>query len=61
MKKTEAIQLAGSQCDLAKLLGITQAAVSQWGENVPMARLWQMKTLKPEWFDNQAVTINPQT
>ena len=56
MKKTEAIQLAGSQSDLAKLLGITQAAVSQWGENVPMARVWQMKDLKPEWFKNFAET-----
>jgi predicted transcriptional regulator len=49
MDKQKFIVLAGSQSDLAKLLGISQAAVSQWVK-VPQARIWQMKLLKPEWF-----------
>lgn len=50
MKTLEAIRLAGSQVKLAELLGITQSAISQWGDDVPDARFWQLKVLKPEWF-----------
>jgi predicted transcriptional regulator len=49
MDKQQLIKLAGSQIDLAKLLGISQAAVSQW-KKVPQARIWQLRLLKPEWF-----------
>ena len=49
MSKDHFIQLAGSQRELGKLLGISQAAISQWKE-VPMARLWQLQLLRPEWF-----------
>lgn len=50
MQKTEAIKLAGSQVQLAKLLGISQPAVSRWKELVPQARIWQLRVLRPEWF-----------
>jgi predicted transcriptional regulator len=49
MDKQKFIALAGSQSELAKLLGISQAAVSQWTE-VPQARIWQLQLLKPSWF-----------
>lgn len=49
MDKQKFIALAGSQRDLAKLLGISQAAVSQW-VTVPQQRIWQLKVLKPSWF-----------
>jgi len=49
MTKEQLIKLAGSQSELAKLLGINQAAVSQW-KQVPQARIWQLKLLKPKWF-----------
>jgi predicted transcriptional regulator len=49
MDKQKFIALAGSQSNLAKLLGISQAAISQWVK-VPQARIWQIKLLKPEWF-----------
>jgi len=60
MEKATAIKLAGSQTALASLLGITQAAISQWDERVPENRVWQLKVLKPEWFINfsQAVSMN---
>jgi predicted transcriptional regulator len=51
MSKEHFIHLAGSQRALAELLGISQAAVSQW-KDVPQARIWQLKVLRPEWFDN---------
>lgn len=50
MTKQDLIKLAGSQNKLAKLIGVSQAAVSQWKE-VPQSRIWQLKILKPEWFN----------
>jgi cytochrome c551/c552 len=52
MNKQTAIAFAGSANKLAKLLGINRAAISQWGQNIPVKRLEQLKQLKPEWFDN---------
>lgn len=52
MTKHELIKLAGSQYELAKLLGISQPAVSAWKE-VPQARIWQLKLLRPEWFSTK--------
>jgi predicted transcriptional regulator len=49
MTKEQLITLAGSQTELAKMLGISQPAVSAWKE-IPQARLWQLKVIKPEWF-----------
>jgi DNA-binding transcriptional regulator YdaS (Cro superfamily) len=50
MNTNDAIRLAGGQVLLAKLLGISQPAISQWGDTVPQAREWQLRVLKPEWF-----------
>jgi len=47
--KQQAIELAGSQANLARLLGITRGAVWLW-ETIPQARIWQLKLLRPEWF-----------
>mgnify|MGYP003335094553 FL=1 len=51
MKKETAIYLAGSANQLAKLLGINRAAISQWGDEIPIKRLEQLKNLRPEWFE----------
>jgi len=50
MEKQHFINLAGSQQKLAVILGISQAAVSQWGKKIPESRVWQLQVLKPEWF-----------
>jgi hypothetical protein len=50
MDKHKFIALAGSQSELARILGIKQPSVAQW-KFVPKARIWQLKLLKPEWFD----------
>lgn len=50
MKKQEAIDLAGGQFRLAEILGITTAAISQWGDVVPESRVWQLRVVRPEWF-----------
>jgi predicted transcriptional regulator len=49
MDKQKFIALAGSQTELAKLLGISQAAVSQW-KTIPTGRLYQLMVLRPDWF-----------
>ena len=49
MNKDKFIVLAGSQTELAKILGIHQSAVSQW-KAVPQARIWQLMVLRPDWF-----------
>jgi DNA-binding transcriptional regulator Cro len=49
MTKQQLIQLAGSQSELARILGIERSAVCQW-KTVPELRLRQLKDLRPEWF-----------
>jgi len=56
MEKSTAIRLAGSQTKLAAILGIAQSAVAQWGEDVPMMRIYQLKVLKPGWFKGEKPT-----
>ena len=53
MDKKQLIEKAGNQKALAQLLGISQAAISQW-KTVPEARIWQLKAMKPEWFEAQS-------
>jgi predicted transcriptional regulator len=49
MTKQELLTKVRNQTELAQILGINQSAISQWKE-IPKARLWQLKVLKPEWF-----------
>jgi len=50
MDKQTAIKLAGGVEALADILGITRFAIYLWKDEIPKARLWQLKVLKPEWF-----------
>jgi hypothetical protein len=52
MDKQYFVKLAGSQRKLAELLGIKQPAVGAW-KQVPKARIWQLKVLRPDWFKEQ--------
>jgi hypothetical protein len=49
MTKKELLTKVRNQTELAELLGIRQSAISQW-KDIPKARLWQLKLLKPKWF-----------
>jgi len=53
MEKSKAIRLAGSQSKLADILGIKQPAIAQWGEDVPVMRIYQLKALRPKWFKSE--------
>jgi len=50
MTTQQAIQLAGSQAELAKLLKISRSAVCQWNNRIPELRMRQLKDLRPQWF-----------
>jgi len=45
MKTAEAIKHFGSAASLAKVLKISSAAVSMWGEEVPVGRAYQLQVL----------------
>ena len=61
MKTQHAIQLAGSAKALADLLEITGGAISQWGEDLPKGRCWQLQLLRPEWFKPGAIEALAET
>ena len=52
MDKQKAITLAGSQSELARLLGIHRTAVHQW-KKIPQGRVYQLMVLRPEWFTKE--------
>lgn len=64
MKTAFAIEKAGSQALLAELLGITSSAITQWGDAIPQARVWQLRVMRPHWFHaiegNQPAALDGQ-
>ena len=50
MNKDDAIKAAGTQASLARLLGISKQAVSQWPDKVPQLQQFRLKKIKPRWF-----------
>jgi len=45
MKKIDAIEHFKSASNLAKELGISRMAISQWGENVPPLRAFELERI----------------
>lgn len=56
MDKAKAVELAGGVTALAKILGIGKSSVSEWVE-IPQARIWQLKVLRPQWFRKQKAAL----
>lgn len=55
MDKKDAVKLAGSQSNLARIFGITPQAVIQWPDGpLPEARLYELRGRRPEWFATSA-------
>ena len=50
LTKEQAILFAGSQSDLARLLGISRGAVLKW-KKIPQGRIYQLMLLRPQWFE----------
>ncbi len=57
MKTAIAIANAGGASELAKILGVTASAVSQWDETIPVARQYQLRVVRPKWFDRKTGEI----
>lgn len=49
MDKSYAVRKAGSQSALARLLGVTRQAVSQWGDKLPPLQAYRLKEMRPRW------------
>lgn len=56
MNTDKAIEHAGSAKALAELLEITPSAICQWGDKVPQAREWQLRVMRPQWFEETQVS-----
>jgi DNA-binding transcriptional regulator YdaS (Cro superfamily) len=46
MKTIDVVKRYGSKAAVARALGITQNAVVQWGETVPIFRQYQLRELE---------------
>lgn len=58
MKKTEAIEAFGTATALADALGITIGAVSQWGDDVPELRVYQIREVLRHRAENAEASDN---
>ena len=45
MKTRDAIKHFGTQAELARALGIQRQSIKSWGEDVPLARQYQIEKL----------------
>ena len=43
MKKSDAIKFYRSQRKVAEILDISEAAVSRWGEDIPIKHAWRLE------------------
>jgi predicted transcriptional regulator len=52
MTKEQIIRLAGSQSELARILGITRAAVNQWRQ-IPEGTRWGLLNAVTQYIDHE--------
>lgn len=57
MKKTDAVEHFGNQTKLAKALAISPSSVSQWGDDVPELRAFQIERLT----DGKLTVVPPKS
>jgi hypothetical protein len=50
MDKSFAVKKAGTQANLARLLGVTKQAVNQWGDKLPPLQVYRLRELRPRWY-----------
>lgn len=51
MKTADVISKLGGNREVARLLGITHSAVSQWGEQPPRLQQYRLHYLRPDLFE----------
>lgn len=54
MKTAKAAQLFGNYNRMAKALGVTRQAISQWGETVPPLRAYQIEEILAQEAQEEA-------
>lgn len=67
MKKADAIQWAGGVNALAAIFDspkdgephITPSAVSQWGDELPKPRVFELRIKRPHWFNKDGSPKRP--
>jgi predicted transcriptional regulator len=59
MKKSDLVAVLGSQRALAALLDITPSAVSQWPEDLPELRIYQVRDKVPD-IDQRIATLTKE-
>lgn len=59
MKTEEAIKKAGSRAALARILGIRPQATYVWKGALPEGRVWQLRSIRPEWFSDNPELAEP--
>lgn len=50
MKTADVLQKLGGNREVARLLGITHSAISQWGEQPPKLQQYRLHALRPDLF-----------
>mgnify|MGYP003691499057 CR=1 FL=1 len=56
MLKEDAVRHFGGVTKLAEALGLSKGAVSQWGENIPMLRAYQIERIT----NGKLVVVEPE-
>lgn len=56
MLKKDAVRHFGGVTKLAEALGLSKGAVSQWGENIPMLRAYQIERIT----NGKLVVVEPE-
>lgn len=60
MKAKTYIKLAGGTRRLGQLFKppVTRQAVQQWKKKMPMLRIYQLRDIRPDWFDPAWLAAN---
>ena len=61
MKKKDAVLYFGNTVKLAKALGIAQAAISQWPEDIPQRRAFEIERITNGALKADFTPVNQQS
>lgn len=56
MKTSDVLAKLDTDAAVARLLGITRSAVSQWGDEPPLLQQYRLATLRPDLFPRSAIS-----
>lgn len=59
VKTDDAIKWAKGTTKLGAIFGVTHSAVSQWGDKLPRARVFELRLKRPRWFNRDGSMKEP--